>query len=83
SEDSHFLFVKVIDHGVGIPAENLPLLFNRTYTVSSARTPGSIGGTGLWLSIVKAIIERHQGTVGCTSEEGKGSCFFFTLPYTP
>ena len=83
SEDSHFLFIKVIDHGVGIPAENLPLLFNRTYTVSSARTPGSIGGTGLGLSIVKAIIERHQGTVGCTSEEGKGSCFFFTLPYTP
>lgn len=82
TEDSHFLLVKVIDNGVGIPAENLPLLFNRTYTVSSARTPGSTGGTGLGLSIVKAIIERHQGTVSCESEVGKGSCFFFTLPYT-
>lgn len=81
TEDSRFLFVKVIDNGIGIPEENLPQLFNRTYTVSSARTPGSEGGTGLGLSIVKAIIERHQGTVSCESKEGKGSCFSFTLPY--
>lgn len=83
TEDSHFLLVKVIDNGIGIPTENLPLLFNRTYTVSSARTPGSTSGTGLGLSIAKAIIERHQGSIDCTSEDGKGSCFFFTLPYTP
>ncbi len=75
-----FLTVSVIDTGKGIPSESLANLFNRTYTVSSARTPGSETGSGLGLSIVKAIIERHGGTVSCTSELGKGSCFSFTLP---
>ena len=81
-ENSHFLLIKVIDNGIGISKENLPQLFNRTYTVSSARTPGAIGGTGLGLSIVKAIVERHEGTVSCESKKGKGSCFSFTLPYS-
>lgn len=74
------LTVSVIDNGTGIPAESLAHIFNRTYTVSSARTPGSETGSGLGLSIVKAIIERHGGTVSCTSELGKGCVFSFTLP---
>ena len=75
------LTVSVIDTGNGIPEKALANLFNRTYTVSSARTPGSETGSGLGLSIVKAIIERHGGTVSCTSKIGEGSCFSFTLPY--
>lgn len=74
------LTVSVIDNGIGIPADALPHLFNRTYTVSSSRTPNSATGSGLGLSITKAIVERHHGTIHCDSREGEGSCFSFTLP---
>lgn len=76
------LSVSVLDHGKGIPRKALPHIFERTYTVSSARTPCSDDGSGLGLSIVKAIVERHGGTVSCESREGEGSCFTFTLPFT-
>ena len=75
------LRISVIDNGAGIPADAVKHIFDRTYTVSSARTPNSSTGSGLGLSIVKAIIERHDGTVSCESKEGQGSCFTFTLPY--
>lgn len=77
----NYILVSVIDNGIGIPKEAIPHIFNRTYTVSSARTPNSNTGSGLGLSIVKTIVERHEGNVFCESEEGKGSCFSFTLPY--
>lgn len=80
--DDDDLLAEVIDSGIGIPADALAHIFKRTYTVSSARTPNSVTGSGLGLSIVKAIVERHDGTVNCTSTEGKGSCFSFTLPVT-
>lgn len=80
SERSDFLTVSVTDTGYGIPKEAVEHVFGRTYTVSSARTPNSSTGSGLGLAIVKAIVERHGGTVSCKSEEGKGSCFSFTLP---
>lgn len=80
TEDSQMLQVSVIDNGIGIPQDSLAHIFSRTYTVSSARTPNSVTGSGLGLSIVKAIVERHGGAVSCESEEGKGSCFTFTLP---
>lgn len=76
----NLLKVSVKDNGIGIPKEDLKHIFGRTYTVSSARTPNSKTGSGLGLSIVKAIVERHNGTVGCESVEGKGCEFFFTLP---
>ena len=80
SPDSSFLQISVSDNGPGIPEEALPNIFNRTYTVSSARTPGVAGSSGLGLSIVKAIVERHGGNVSCQSKEGKGCCFTVTLP---
>lgn len=70
----------VIDTGYGIPKDALENIFKRTYTVSSARTPGSATGSGLGLSIVKAIVERHEGQIHCESEEGTGSKFVITLP---
>lgn len=79
-EDGHNLLVEVIDNGVGIPEDALARIFNRTYTVSSSRTPNSDTGSGLGLSIVKAIVERHHGSINCTSKEGEGCCFSFTLP---
>ena len=80
SKDGQTLLISVIDNGMGIPPEALPHIFNRTYTVSSSRTPNSATGSGLGLSIVKAIVERHVGTITCTSEVGKGSCFQILLP---
>lgn len=76
---SKTLFISVIDNGIGIPAEALPHIFSRTYTVSSSRTPGSATGSGLGLSIVKAIVERHDGTIVCESKEGEGSSFTISL----
>lgn len=81
SADGRYLVVSVSDNGPGIPREALGHLFERTYTVSSARTPSSTTGSGLGLSIVKAIVERHHGWVSCESKEEEGSCFTFTLPF--
>lgn len=75
------LCIEVIDNGIGIPPEALQDIFNRTYTVSSSRTPNSTTGSGLGLSIVKAIVERHGGSVTCGSEFGKGSIFTIHLPH--
>jgi signal transduction histidine kinase len=73
------LRVSVTDTGEGIPAEDLPNMFERFYRVDKSRTrPG--GGSGLGLTIAKRLIEAHGGTIGVNSEFGKGSCFFFTLP---
>lgn len=72
--------ITVKDNGIGISEKDLPYIFKRTYTVSPARTPNSKTGSGLGLSIVKAIVERHGGMVSCTSIKGVGSSFSFTLP---
>lgn len=79
-EAANTLTISVIDNGIGIPADALSHLFSRTYTVSTARTPNSATGSGLGLSIAKTIVERHHGTIRCSSREGEGSCFSFTLP---
>jgi two-component system phosphate regulon sensor histidine kinase PhoR len=73
-----FLQVSVSDSGVGIPADDLPRIFERFYKADRAR---SGGGTGLGLAIVKHIIEAHGGKVWAQSVEGKGATFTFTLPY--
>ena len=72
--------VTVSDNGRGIPAESLAQIFDRTYTVSSSRSPGSPTGSGLGLAIVKAVVEKENGTVKCESEVGKGCSFIITLP---
>jgi len=71
------LQVSVSDSGVGIPAGDLPRIFERFYKADRAR---SGGGTGLGLAIVKHIIEAHGGKVCAQSIEGKGTTFTFTLP---
>ena len=76
----NFLQISVIDQGIGIPEDALDRVFCRTYTVSSSRTPGSPTGSGLGLSIAKAIAEKHQGTIKCTSTQGQGSTFTLSLP---
>jgi two-component system phosphate regulon sensor histidine kinase PhoR len=69
----------VRDTGIGIPAEELPRLFERFYRVDKARSR-ELGGTGLGLAIVKHLVRAHGGEVRVESEAGKGSTFVFTLP---
>lgn len=71
--------IRIEDHGIGIPASDLPHVFDRFYTVDKARSRKS-GGVGLGLSIVKLIMEKHKGTVSAQSELGKGSAFTLELP---
>lgn len=69
----------VRDTGQGIPAEDLPRLFERFYRVDKARSR-ELGGTGLGLAIVKHLVRAHGGEVRVESELGQGSTFLFTLP---
>jgi heavy metal sensor kinase len=82
--DTQWVRVTVADNGMGIPAENLPKIFDRFYRVDKARvrdnSNGSIGGTGLGLAIVKWIAEAHGGRIEVVSEVGKGSTFTLWLP---
>lgn len=73
-----FLQVSVADTGIGIPADDLPRIFERFYKADRAR---SGGGTGLGLAIVKHIIDAHGGKIWAESVEGKGTTFTFKLPY--
>ncbi|MUG92232.1 sensor histidine kinase [Scytonema sp. UIC 10036] len=75
---SHIL-VKVQDTGVGIAPENLEKIFERFWRADSSRSYHS-GGSGLGLSIVRAIVENHGGSIAVTSQLGVGSCFTVRLP---
>ncbi|MBK9207210.1 MAG: PAS domain-containing protein [Anaerolineales bacterium] len=68
----------VRDSGVGIPEESLTRIFERFYRVDRSRT-GS--GTGLGLSISKHIVETHNGKIWAESNEGRGSVFYFMIPF--
>ncbi len=71
--------VSVQDQGVGIPEDELPMIFERFFRARTARS-GSQRGLGLGLAICKEIVERHHGRIWVESEEGKGSRFSFELP---
>ncbi len=71
--------VTIKDSGCGIPAQDIPRIFERFYRVDRSRSR-ALGGTGLGLSIVKHIVELHKGSVGVENNEGLGSEFYFTLP---
>lgn len=78
SSNKKSVIISIKDTGIGIPANSISKIFERSYTVSSARTPGS--GTGLGLSIAKIIMERMNGEIWCESIEGNGSTFYLLLP---
>ncbi len=74
-----YVQVTVLDTGIGIPAKDLPHVFERFFQVQSHLTRRH-GGMGLGLSVAKAMIELHKGQIWVESIEGKGSKFYFVLP---
>jgi PAS domain S-box-containing protein len=71
------IVASVCDTGVGIPIAEQSRLFERFFRSSATR---DLPGTGLGLTIVRAIVEGHGGSVVCTSNDGEGTTFTFTLP---
>jgi len=74
--------VSVIDNGIGIPAKDLPRVFDRFFQVESHLTRRNTG-MGLGLSVAKTMIELHGGRIWAESVEGEGSTFTFLLPVRP
>lgn len=70
---------RVEDSGIGIAAEDLPKLFQK-FTQVDASATRHFGGSGLGLAICKGLVERMGGEIGCRSELGKGSTFWFRIP---
>ncbi|CAB4242490.1 Two-component system, OmpR family, phosphate regulon sensor histidine kinase PhoR [Methylacidimicrobium sp. AP8] len=77
--EKEMVSIRVVDQGVGIPAADLPYVFDRFYRVDKTRSREA-GGTGLGLSIVKRIVDLHQGRVELQSEPGRGTTVTVTLP---
>jgi two-component system phosphate regulon sensor histidine kinase PhoR len=69
----------ISDKGIGIPHDDLDRIFERFYAVDKSHSR-SLGGSGLGLSIVERIIEKHKGAIHVESELGKGTTFHITLP---
>jgi PAS domain S-box-containing protein len=74
------VIARVADTGCGIPRPEQSRLFERFFRSSATQ---HLPGTGLGLTIVRAIVESHGGSIACYSEEGEGTAFTFSLPLTP
>jgi signal transduction histidine kinase len=73
--------ISVHDTGIGIPPEQLAHIFDRFYRVDKSRSRQNGGGSGIGLTIARALIEAHGGRIWADSAgEGEGSTFTFTLP---
>jgi len=73
--------ITIRDTGPGIPPEHLQHVFDRFYKADASRTAtGAASGSGLGLSIVRAIVERHGGTVTASNAADGGAIFEFLLP---
>jgi len=77
SRTGGFVLHEIQDTGIGVPHDKIDKIFDEFYQVET----GKHGGTGLGLAITKQIVEGHGGKIWLESELGKGSTFFFTLPY--
>lgn len=83
AREGETLRISVADRGFGIPAADLPYVFDTFYRVRRAGRAGNIHGTGIGLAICKGFVEAHGGTITVASRVGEGSTFAFTLPITP
>jgi two-component system OmpR family sensor kinase len=80
TEDGHMAIVDVVDTGPGIPAEELPHIFEELYRGESAR---GVPGSGLGLRLVERIVELHDGAVQVRSKHERGTVFTVRLPLAP
>lgn len=71
--------ITIRDTGAGIPADQLPHIFEKFYQADN-QASAALKGTGLGLAIAKQIVEAHQGSIKVDSTEGKGTTFYLTLP---
>jgi signal transduction histidine kinase len=78
SRDGEKIFVAVEDHGIGIPNENLPHIFDRFYHLEKSGDD-LFSGIGLGIAITRQVIEQHHGRLDVVSAPGKGSTFTLTL----
>jgi signal transduction histidine kinase len=76
SQKDQLTLLEVRDTGMGIPEDKLLMIFDEFYQVEG----GKYGGTGLGLAIAKRLVEEHGGSIWATSQLGRGSTFYFTLP---
>jgi two-component system phosphate regulon sensor histidine kinase PhoR len=73
------VYVHVQDSGYGIPASDLPHVFDRFYRVRN-NGHDDIQGNGLGLAIVKSVVQQHGGDVTVESKQSEGTCFSLNLP---
>ncbi|MFD5449484.1 SpoIIE family protein phosphatase [Streptomyces sp. NPDC127100] len=79
AEDTHAV-VTVDDTGIGVPAEEMPRLFERFHRIENARSRSN-EGSGIGLALVKELVGLHGGTITAESTEGRGTCFTVRLPF--
>ncbi len=82
AQDGETARVSVADQGVGIPAEDVPHLFEQFYR-GTPLVERSVKGFGIGLSVCKELVEAHGGHIWAESTPGEGSIFIFTLPREP
>jgi signal transduction histidine kinase/HPt (histidine-containing phosphotransfer) domain-containing protein len=76
------LLFSIKDNGIGIPADKQQLIFD-SFTQADSLTTRKYGGTGLGLTICQKLLGIMNGRIWLTSQPGKGSTFFFTIPFSP
>lgn len=81
AENGRYL-ISISDDGIGIPAQDLPLIFKRFYRVQKHHSQNEVKGTGLGLSIVKRAVEAHRGEVKVDSRAGIETIFTISVPNT-
>ncbi len=79
SQEAGEVKIGIRDFGIGIPADKLTDIFSRFYRVDN--TLSTVSGLGIGLYLSHEIVTRHRGSIWAESEPGKGSTFWFTLPY--
>lgn len=78
-EENNAVCIRISDTGPGIPEEHKPLIFEPFYRVDKSRSR-QMGGAGLGLATVKAILEKHHGEIRLTDRPGGGCIFTVILP---
>jgi heavy metal sensor kinase len=78
-QDDHAVSLSVSDTGIGIAAKDLPFVFDPFYRADSSRSHDA-GGAGLGLAVTRTVVERHGGSISCTSEPARGTTMVLTWP---